>query len=468
MPRFGQFEDNAAEMTQAGQNQDEHVGASEEITLKAPVHVTLLYHFFAPDDVVSARLYSELAEGLVAREWAATARPSNRKCHTNAAPSLALRERRRGVEIRRVWRPPFRQASHFGRLANTAWMLAAWTWAAAFGRRWPHEVVIIGTDPVFGVLAALPWRLFRPRAEIVHWCFDLYPDAAVAEGVARAESRSVRWLARWMAAAYRRCAFIADLGPCMATRLAAAAPETPLLTITPWALVEPAMPPLPDPATRRELFGDAALGLLYSGSFGRAHSYDEFLELARALRDVSRPDGVSFCFAGRGNRAEELRQAVTPEDLNIRLAGFAPENELERRLAACDLHLVSLRPDWTGTVVPSKFFGALAAGRAVVFAGSPESSIGQWLREHGVGWVLTPESLAAVAADLRALAADPDGLEALRERCHRVYHEHFSKQRMIDRWDAELRRALGVDFPENNSSGAVSSPNSPAVQRCLA
>ena len=71
----------------------------------------------------------------------------------------------------------------------------------------------------------------------------------------------------------------------------------------------------------------------------------------------------------------------------MRFAGFAPEAELEKRLTACDLHLVSLRPEWTGTVVPSKFFGALAAGRGVVFAGSPESAIARWIDEHQVGWV---------------------------------------------------------------------------------
>ena len=37
------------------------------------------------------------------------------------------------------------------------------------------------------------------------------------------------------------------------------------------------------------------------------------------------------------------------------------ETELEKRLSACDFHLVSLRPEWTGTVIPSKFFGALSA-----------------------------------------------------------------------------------------------------------
>ncbi len=139
---------------------------------------------------------------------------------------------------------------------------------------------------------------------------------------------------------------------------------------------------------------------------------------------------------------DELKAAVTPSDTNVSFAGFAPEAELERRLGACDLHLVSLRAEWAGTVVPSKFFGALATGRGIIYAGSPESAIGRWVAEYGVGWVLTPNSVAAVAADLRSLTADTGRLAALRTRCHAVYHEHFSKARQLDQWDTELRALL--------------------------
>ncbi|HYO23992.1 MAG TPA: glycosyltransferase family 4 protein [Lacipirellulaceae bacterium] len=307
--------------------------------------------------------------------------------------------------------------------------------AAAFSSRRRREAVIIGTDPVFAVLAAAPWRLFHPRAQVIHWCFDVYPDAIVAEGAASPDSLLVRMLQRLVAAAYRRCDAIAGLGPCMARRLAASAPEVPSLTITPWALIEPDVPPSPDVETRKALFGDAALGLLYSGSFGRAHSHPEFMDLARRLRH----DDIAFCFAGRGHRMDELRAAVEPADTNILFAGFAPEEELERRLAACDLHLVSLRQEWTGTVVPSKFFGALAAGRGVIFAGSAESSIAHWIREFQVGWVLLPETGEEVASELRELVRRPERIRALRAHCHAVYQERFSRERMLEKWEALLR-----------------------------
>ena len=397
----------------------------------------LLYHYFEPDDVISARLFGELAEGLTARGWEVRAWPCNRGCRDESV-TRPRRETWRGVAIDRVWRPKFRQASNVGRLLNAAWMVAAWGLRAAISPRNAREVAVIGSDPVLGVLAALPFGLWRRGTGVAHWCHDLYPEAPIADGMARERAAAVRGLKWLLAAAYRRCDVVADLGPCMRDRLARYGSRSRRVTLTPWSLVEPAAPVAADPATRAELFGDARLGLLYSGTFGRAHSHAEFLDLARRLAGSP----VRFCFAGRGNRAAELKAAVGPDDTNVGFAGFAPESELEKRLGACDLHLVSLRPEWSGTVVPSKFFGALAAGRAVVYAGHPASAIARWISEYGVGWVLTPVTAAAVADDLRALASDPARLAELRTRCHAVYHRHFSRRIQLDQWDAELRRLL--------------------------
>jgi glycosyltransferase involved in cell wall biosynthesis len=395
---------------------------------------TVLYHYFHPDDVISARHFDELCQGLVARGWDVLARPSNRGCRDESRV-YPLKETWQGIRICRVWRPRFRQSSNLGRLLNAGWMIA-W-WCLSSGGRRPN-VLIVGTDPVFSVLVAAVWRFTRPGVRIAHWAFDLYPEAGVADGLVRADSTLARVVRVLLKGAYRCCDLVADLGRCMRARLRVYRTRGRVVTLVPWALSEPTEPVPPDLAVRRGLFGDAALGLLYSGNFGRAHSYEEFLDLARRLRG----SGVALCFGVRGNRADELRKAVRPDDTNVSFAGFAPEEELERRLAAAEVHLVSLRPEWTGVVVPSKFFGSLAAGRPVVFAGSPDSAIAGWIQEHGVGWVLTRDTAAAVADDLRRLAADPGRLADLQRRCHAVYRDHFSWQRVMDGWDRELRALL--------------------------
>jgi SAM-dependent methyltransferase/glycosyltransferase involved in cell wall biosynthesis len=427
----------------------------------------VLYQYLHPDDVVSAVHLSDLCRGLVARGWEVEALPSNRACRDDCA-AYAAEETWQGVRIRRVWRPRLRMVPRgFARLPSAAWMIAAWMLAALRPR--PPDVLIIGTDPVMAVLAAIAWKVLRPRVRIAHWCFDLYPDCAVADGLLRPgglAARALAWLAR---RAYGACDLLVDIGPCMRERLAASGCHAGgaaagvqagrshrrgarHVTLTPWALAESASPAAADATERHRLFGDARLGLLYSGNFGRAHGHDLLLGLARRLRG----DGVRVAFSVRGNRVETLRQAVSAADTNVTFAPFAAPDALEARLGAADVHLVSLRPEWTGAVVPSKFFGSLAAGRPVVFAGDRRSAIARWIAAHGVGWVLTPETLEAVAADLRKLAADPASpgqspaspgrsparLGRLKRRCHEVYAQHFARERILDRWDAVLRSML--------------------------
>ena len=397
--------------------------------------VTILYQFMHPDDVVSARLLTGLAEGLAERGFEVEARPSNRAWDDHPA-SFPLSERFHEVDYRRVWRPAFQHASVRGRLLNAAWMIAAWS-ALSLARR-PPDVLVVGTDPVLAVLVARAAKWLRPSIKIAHWCFDVYPEAPIAEGMLAEGGLPARALTSLLAPAYRACDLVADIGPCMRDLLDAYGHGARRATLTPWALVEPARPATPDPEARRALFGDARLGLLYAGTFGRAHAHEDILALARRLRD----DGVGVCFGVRGNRATALEASVSPDDRNVRFAGFAPEGELLRRLGAADVHLASLRPSFTGTVVPSKFFGSLAIGRPVIFAGSRTSSIARWIDRHGVGWVLDAGSIEAVASDLRRLAGSRAELEALWARCHAVYREHFARETVIDRWDAELRALL--------------------------
>lgn len=402
---------------------------------------TVLYHYFHPDDVVSARHFSDLCEDLASRGWEVEAMPSNRGCRDETRVYPA-RESWRRVAIRRVWRPKLPQASSAGRMLNAAWMIARWSAIALRRDRDLPDVLVVGTDPVLSVLVASVVRRLRPRVKLAHWAFDLYPEAPIAEGMLRGDGAFVKLLERMLADAYGACDLIADLGACMRERIERYGGDAKRMTLVPWAIVEPEGVADVDGHVRRELFGEAKLGLLYSGNFGRAHSYETVLALARALRG----DGVHVCFGVRGNRADELRRAVRGDDTNVSFAGFAPEAELERRLGAADVHVASLREDWTGLVVPSKFFGSLASGRPVVFAGSSRSGIARWIREHGVGWVLDEASLPTVAHDLRALAADPARLSALHRRCFETYRAHFARARVTATWDAELR-ALVAEVP---------------------
>lgn len=396
----------------------------------------VLYHYYHPDDVVSAVQFTGLCEGLAERGWDVEVWPSNRACHTPETTYPRRKATLNGVKIHRAWRPAFRQHSFLGRILNSIWIQNDWWLRLLFSPRLKPDVIITGTDPFFGILLTPFLKLIRPKAKIVHWCFDLYPEAAIADGLVKRKGLLVRFLYRLLKPAYRGCELVVDLGSCMGERLKRY-PIKKTITLTPWALEEPAAPLPFDLEERKALFGDSALGLLYSGSFGRAHGCWRTLQLARKIRDI----GV-ITYGVRGSRLAELKKAVGPEDSNIRFADFASPDRLWARLSAPDIHLVSLRPEWTGLVVPSKFFGALAVGRPVLFEGSPDSCIAQWIQQYGVGWVLSGDQNDETAADLIVFSRNKKRKAEMFKHCHEVYQKHFSKHSIVEGWHQELGKLL--------------------------
>jgi colanic acid biosynthesis glycosyl transferase WcaI len=418
------------------------------ITMNAPISVPMpaikpaiavLYQYLPPDDVVSAIHVGDLCVGLANRGWRVSAHPSVRSCR-DPKTRFSAREEWRGVFFKRIWRPNFRQSSSWGRFLNAAWMILRWSFLALTLRPRP-DFLLVGTDPILSLLVARFWNLLSPQTRVVHWCFDLYPEAAIADGVLQPDGRLSRLLMRLLRPAYQSCSLIVDLGPCM-RRLLLRYPSTARReTIVPWALEEPAKPLPMHAAERAALFGDASLALLYSGNFGRAHSFDEILNLAERVH----PFGGKLVFSVRGNRQSELRQAAEARNAAIDFVPFASNDKLQDRLACADIHVVTLRTGWTGTVVPSKFFGALSVGRPVLFAGDPASSLAIWIQQFQVGWVLTKENVAQVSKELLDYANSPQQVEAMQHRCFMTYKAQFSRERQINEWDRSLKALLHRD-----------------------
>ncbi len=413
------------------------------------MNALVFYHYLFPDDVISSQHFSDLCQGLVERGWEVTGYCCTRSCRD---PRLKFPRAStwNGVKIKRVWRPGFSQSSSLGRLVNSLWMIGVWS-LLALNPFLRVSQLVIGTDPVLSVLVAIPWKLVRPRVRIAHWCFDLYPEAAIADGLIPEKGLIAKMLTRLLSAAYRRCDLVADLGPCMKERLTkylgAARPAT---TIPVWAIVEPQAPASVNESERKSLFGDAKLALLYSGNFGKAHTYKEVFDVAGRFSTSE----ANFVFGARGNGMGELLQAIKSGPANVKVAQFATLEALEKRLAAADIHIVTLRSEWTGAVIPSKFFGAIAAGRPVLFIGSASSGIANWVKELGVGWVLDSGcssdvtyqmEIERVVGELKGLVGDRALLQKLFNHCHSVYLANFSRQRMLDRWQRELEMAASGD-----------------------
>ena len=155
------------------------------------------------------------------------------------------------------------------------------------------------------------------------------------------------------------------------------------------------------PAARRLGLGESFV-VGYSGNLGCAHPVEPVVELIALLADEP---GLAFLFIGAGAGYRPLRAALPVASRTSSSGPIQDQALLPQSLTVPDVHLVTLR-EWEGLVVPSKLYGVLAAGRPVVFIGDPEGDVAQIVRD-GPGLVARPETMPALAVELRALRCDP-------------------------------------------------------------
>jgi glycosyltransferase involved in cell wall biosynthesis len=154
--------------------------------------------------------------------------------------------------------------------------------------------------------------------------------------------------------------------------------------------------PLPFPA-------GGPLRILYSGNLGLAHDVDTFRAVIHHFRSDSR---FQFAFAGAGPRRPAL-ELFCRENANVSFAGYRPRHELNAAFGDCHIGLVTQKPATLGSVVPSKTYGLMAAGRPILYIGPRDATPARIIERFQCGWQIDPGDARAAIELLEYLAANP-------------------------------------------------------------
>jgi len=190
----------------------------------------------------------------------------------------------------------------------------------------------------------------------------------------------------------------------------------------------------------------------YSGNLGRAHEHAPLLAAASALKD---DESVAFLFIGGGVKMEALKTQVEERNLRrVRFLPYRPRECLEDSLAAADVHLVSLTPALEGLIVPSKFYGILAAGRPVVFVGDPDGELARIIRATGSGVVVGTGQVAGaeLAAAIRRLQRDERARQAMSLAARQLLDDRYTANRGVATWAELLSR---ISEAASRTAGAM-------------
>jgi hypothetical protein len=233
------------------------------------------------------------------------------------------------------------------------------------------EVLFTGSPP-FLIHLLVPLNLWW-RRPLTYRITDFHPECLLAEIAELGQAPApLRLFHRWTVALRRHVHRFEVLGEDQRRRLLeiGIAPDRIVLKRDPSPVEIPAGTPPLDPPD--ELRGYRLL--LYSGNFGVAHDHETFLEgYRRHHREGS--GRVALWLNATGAKADKVEEILRREGLPVHRSRPVPLDLLPRLLVTPDAHLITLRDEFVGYVLPSKVHACVRSGRPVLFVGSDQSDV---------------------------------------------------------------------------------------------
>lgn len=296
--------------------------------------------------------------------------------------------------------------------------------ALSLPSRWPDVNVFLTQPPLFAAWGGVLRALHRQPYCMVG--MDLYPWVAVEAGVLSRHGILRRAAETVALASLRGAQRVVVIGRCMAERVATFGVAEERINIIPnWADTS-AIRPVPPSANRfREELGlGGRFVVMYSGNLGVSHYFDDLLEVAHRLRSIRE---IVFVFIGKGARLPEVRRGVMERGLGeVRFLGYQDYDRLSESLSLGDVHFITLRDGFEGLVVPSKTYGALAAGRPIIYQGSERGEIARMIEESRVGMVVEQGRVDDLESAVLRAYHQPSWREGAGERARRLAEERYS------------------------------------------
>ncbi|MGP3990390.1 glycosyltransferase family 4 protein [Streptomyces sp. 3N207] len=182
--------------------------------------------------------------------------------------------------------------------------------------------------------------------------------------------------------------------------------------------------------------------VLHSGNMGLKQGLEVLIGTARLLQEGPLPGKrLRIVLMGDGNQRQHLAQLAAPL-LGVELLPPAAEADFPDVLAAADILAVTQRASVLDMSVPSKLTSYFAAGRPVIASVAAGGGTAGEVRRSGAGVLVPPEELAALAAALRTLAAEPAAAASLGAAGRAYATGHLGRTAALARLTALLEEAL--------------------------
>jgi hypothetical protein len=280
---------------------------------------------------------------------------------------------------------------------------------------------------------------------IVYWAMDLNPDQIIMMGKIKCNSLPARVLEAINRQILKQSDRIFTLDRFMAARLLMRGDYAAKISVLPpWSHEVPMAGASLEKNPFRQRHGlDDKFIVMYSGN----HSYaNPLTTLLRAAVHYKNDPKLCFLFVGGGSAKKEIEDTINEHNLkNIISLPYEPLSGIGNSLSAADVHVVSLGDNMVGIIHPCKIYGAMAAGRPILFFGPTPSLVSDILDNNDIGWKVSHGDVQTAISVLDRIRRTPSvKLQQMGTAAKTIIVNSMSQQRLCNQICDEMELAMGL------------------------
>ena len=178
--------------------------------------------------------------------------------------------------------------------------------------------------------------------------------------------------------------------------------------------------------------------VMYSGNIGLFYDLQNIINIAL---DYKNNDNIMFTFIGEGAVKKDLEEFKEKHNLrNIKFIPYQDKKDLVVSLNVADVHLVVNAKGIKGVSVPSKLYGVMSAGKAVLGVLEKESEARTLIEASNCGICVEPGEYKQISAAVENLFEDKENTLKLGMNGRKYLEENLSREKAIFKYKKLLEK----------------------------
>lgn len=188
--------------------------------------------------------------------------------------------------------------------------------------------------------------------------------------------------------------------------------------------------------------------VMYSGNLGLYYDLENLMTIIPGLKDCK---NLVFAFIGEGAVKKKMQEYAAQHGLEqsgqVCFLPFQPKEDLKYSLNAADVHLVVNQKGIKGVSVPSKIYGVMAAGKAVLGVLESGSEAHRLIVEGACGLVAEPQNYEDIAIQLRRLyEMDAEEIQAIGQNGRDYLEKYLRRDVSLEKY-RQLLLSMATQSP---------------------